>query len=78
MLRATRARLERLEHGSPPEPPRVIVLTLLPSSTEADRQRHFDRVERATGRAISARDVVLITRHDATGRNAVMVDGVPI
>jgi hypothetical protein len=71
MLKTTRARLERLEDSSPPVPPRLVVLTVLPSATDADRQRHFDRIERVTGRAVSARDVVLVLmRDDAAGREA--------
>jgi hypothetical protein len=44
-----------------------------------DRQRHFDRIERVTGRAVSARDVVLVLRRDdAAGHETVTVDGVAI
>ena len=79
MLRTTRARLERLEDSSPPMPPRLVVLTLLPSATDCDRQRHFDRIEHVTGRAMSAWDAVLVLmRDDAAGHEAVTVDGVAI
>jgi hypothetical protein len=79
MLRTTRARLERLEDSSLSLPPRLVVLTVPPEATDADRQRHFDWIERVTGRAMSARDVVLVLRRDdAAGREAVTVDGVPI